>query len=167
MIRRALTIFVFLIVWATVPRAWAGPTSECRATGDEEITCGVERYRLLRDKSRVGQLVCEALETGMLDQTLPSELLAVCESASLTSRVWAQAETMQEHRAAAREAQRAANTAEGALGEARRQVARLESRVEVLAGERAAAERATRVWKIIGGVAVGWAVGATVWLVVE
>jgi hypothetical protein len=128
--------------------------ANCTSEGGD-VTCPAERYQLLRDKARVGQLFCESLDTGTLPHTLPSELEAVCESASLTSRIWAKAQTMQEHRKAAREAQREANRAKGRVTELQASNDRMLVRIERLAGDRREARQGWDRWWAVGLSAVG------------
>jgi len=148
----------FLTVWCLTPAAWA-QSARCETTNGG-ITCPASRYQLLRDKARVGELLCEALETGSLEVALPTRLQAVCESASETSRIWANAQTKIEHAKAAREAQRQANRRAGKIAELRRTVGEQRRRLEARSGQIAR-------WRIIAVSAGGIAALLGGWLVVE
>ncbi|MFB6374102.1 MAG: hypothetical protein ABEN55_13540 [Bradymonadaceae bacterium] len=136
----ATLAFISALFWTTGASAQVDP---CTADSGDVI-CPKERYQLLRDKARVGQLLCEALDTGSLSATLPTRLQAVCESADLTSRIWADAQTKEKHAAAAREAQRKANRFRGQLVEVRTVADRYERQRDKARGK-------VRVWKIVAG----------------
>jgi len=147
--------FIFGLFWSVGASAQVG---ECEPTDDgDAVVCPTERFQLYRDKGRVGQILCEALDTGRLSATLPSRLQAVCESADLTSRIWAKAQTWQEHRDAAQEAQRAANVAKGQLSESRRARSQQIERIKRLGEELAVARERKKRWRIVavsaGGIA--------------
>jgi hypothetical protein len=128
----------------------------CEAEGGD-VTCPKGRYQLLRDKTRVGELLCQALDNGSLSATLPTDLQAVCESADLTSRIWAKAQTWQEHRDAAQEAQRAANVREGRIVELERSQDNLLLRVEEIAEDLAVERSRKKRWRLVAVSAGGLA----------
>jgi hypothetical protein len=160
MTRLIVTLYTLALLAFWPLAASAESPDDCTASTDD-VTCPAERFKLLRDKARVGQLLCEALEVDTLDVALPADLQAVCESASLTSRIWAQAQTWREQDAAADEAQREANRKAGQIDELRGRVRELEG-IRQRVGR---VESQRNTWRVIAVSAGGLSVLSTVALI--
>ena len=118
-----------------------------------DVVCPQERYQLLRDKARGFQVICDAVEVGTLSVALPTRLQAVCQSAGITSTIWARARKWQAQRDAAQLEKQRADRCEGSLAHSEEMAARCE-------GERDAARAHARRWKVVS--IVGWSVAALV-----
>lgn len=147
----ALVIALFV---SYVPDA-VSQVGPCEPSDDgSEVHCPKERFQLFRDKGRVGSILCQALDTGTLSVTLPTDLQGVCESADLTSRIWARAETWREHRDAAQEERRRADICEGSLKHCEAAADRYERQRDV-------ARRRARVWRVVAYISGGMAIVST------